>query len=108
MPTPDRPRIYHIVHVDNLASIVGDGCLWPDAVMVKRQGAAVIGNNEIKADRLVLPVQCNPGTCVGDYVSHPGRWYGCFLNSSGLSLCQSFIACKGDLLPKADCGSCWL
>ena len=68
MPTPDRPRIYHIVHVDNLASIVGDGCLWPDAVMVKRQGAAVIGNNEIKADRLVLPVQCNPGTCVGDYV----------------------------------------
>ncbi|SFD20547.1 type II toxin-antitoxin system toxin DNA ADP-ribosyl transferase DarT [Tropicimonas isoalkanivorans] len=68
MPTPDRPRIYHIVHVDNLASIVGDGCLWPDSVMVKRQGAAVIGNNEIKADRLVLPVQCNPGTCVGDYV----------------------------------------
>jgi len=36
--------------------------------MVKRQGAAVIGNNEIKADRLVLPVECHAGTCVGDYV----------------------------------------
>jgi hypothetical protein len=27
------------------------------------------------------------------------------LNSSGLSLCQFFIACKGVLLAKADCGS---
>ena len=43
-----------------------------------------------------------------NYLSHPGRWYGCFLNSCGLSLCQFFIACKGDLLPRADCGSCWL
>ncbi|WP_158044051.1 type II toxin-antitoxin system toxin DNA ADP-ribosyl transferase DarT [Skermanella pratensis] len=68
MPIPDRPKIYHIVHVDNLASIVADGCLWPDSVMVKRQGAAVIGNSEIKADRLRLPVDCHAGTCVGDYV----------------------------------------
>lgn len=56
MPIPDRPKIYHIVHVDNLSSIVADGCLWPDSVMVNKQGAAVIGNNEIKADRLNLPV----------------------------------------------------
>ncbi|QKC95827.1 type II toxin-antitoxin system toxin DNA ADP-ribosyl transferase DarT [Mesorhizobium sp. NZP2298] len=68
MPIPAQPKIYHIVHVDNLASIVKDGFLWPDAVMVKRQGAAVIGNNEIKMDRLHLPVDCHPGTCVGDYV----------------------------------------
>jgi hypothetical protein len=67
-PVPAHPKIYHIVHVDNLASIVADGCLWPDAVMVKRQGAAVIGNREIKADRLRLPVGCHDGTCVGDYV----------------------------------------
>lgn len=65
---PNRPKIYHIVHVDNLASIVADGCLWSDSVMVKRQGAAVIGNDEIKADRLLLPVDCHTGTCVGDYV----------------------------------------
>jgi hypothetical protein len=36
--------------------------------MVQRRGAAVIGNNEIKADRLRLPVSCHPETCVGDYV----------------------------------------
>ena len=42
------------------------------------------------------------------YLSHPGRMYGCFLNSSGFILYQSFIACNGDLLPRADCGSCWL
>ncbi len=64
---PARPKIYHIVHVDNLASIVADGGLLPDSVMARRQ-ASVIGNNEIKADRLRLPVDCHPGTCVGEYV----------------------------------------
>jgi ssDNA thymidine ADP-ribosyltransferase DarT-like protein len=68
MPAPAQPKIYHIVHVDNLASIVADGCLWPDSVMVTRRGAAVIGNNEIKADRLRLPVSCNRETTVGEYV----------------------------------------
>lgn len=42
------------------------------------------------------------------YLSHPGSWYGFFLNSSGLSLSQSFMACNGVLLPRTDCGSCWL
>lgn len=68
MPVPANPKIYHIVHVDNLASIVADGCLWPDSVMAKRVDTAVIGNNEIKADRLHLPVACHAGTSVGDYV----------------------------------------
>jgi ssDNA thymidine ADP-ribosyltransferase, DarT len=68
MPIPDQPKIYHIVHVDNLASIVKDGVLWPDSIMVNRQGAKVIGNSEIKADRLVLPVDCHPGTFVGEFV----------------------------------------
>lgn len=68
MPVPATPKIYHIVHVDNLASIVADGCLWPDSVMARRAGGAVIGNNEIKADRLHLPVECHANTCVGDYV----------------------------------------
>ena len=68
MPVPANPKIYHIVHIDNLASIVADGHLWPDSVMAKRRGAAVIGNHEIKSDRLRLPVACHPETCVGDYV----------------------------------------
>ncbi|MFG1222161.1 type II toxin-antitoxin system toxin DNA ADP-ribosyl transferase DarT [Xanthobacter wiegelii] len=68
MPVPAHPKIYHIVHVDNLPSIVTDGSLWPDVVMAQRQGMAVIGNNEIKADRLSLPVSCHLGTRVGEYV----------------------------------------
>ena len=68
MPIPTHPKIYHIVHIDNLPSIVRDGFLWPDAVMLKRQRATVIGNNEIKVDRLDLPVSCYPETRVGDYV----------------------------------------
>jgi hypothetical protein len=37
MPQPTRPKIYHIVHVDCLASIVADGGLDCDAVMQGRQ-----------------------------------------------------------------------
>ena len=68
MPVPANPKIYHIVHVDNLASIIGDGGLWSDAVMVQRQGGTVIGMGSIKQRRLQLPVTCHPGTHVGDYV----------------------------------------
>lgn len=68
MPVPNRPKIYHIVHVDNLASIVADGCLWADAVMVRRQGGTVIGMDSIKRRRLALPVSCHRDTHVGDYV----------------------------------------
>lgn len=68
MPVPANPKIYHIVHVDNLASIIADGGLWSDAVMVQRQGGTVIGMGSIKQRRLQLPVTCHPGTHVGDYV----------------------------------------
>jgi hypothetical protein len=68
MPVPARPKIYHIVHVDNLASIVADGCLWSDAVMVQRQGGTVIGMGSIKRRRLGLPVSSHPGTHVGEFV----------------------------------------
>jgi hypothetical protein len=68
MPVPAQPKIYHIVHVDNLASIVADGCLWSDAVMVQRQSGTVIGMGSIKQRRLCLPVSCHQGTKVGEYV----------------------------------------
>lgn len=68
MPVPANPKIYHIVHVDNLASIIADGGLWSDAVMVQRQGGTVIGMGSIKQRRQQLPVTCHPGTHVGDYV----------------------------------------
>lgn len=68
MPVSAHPKIYHIVHADNLASIVADGFLWSDAVMVQRQGGTVIGMGSIKQRRLGLPVSCHPGTHVGEYI----------------------------------------
>lgn len=68
IPVPANPKIYHIVHVDNLASIIADGGLWSDAVMVQRQGGTVIGMGSIKQRRLQLPITCHPGTHVGEYV----------------------------------------
>jgi ssDNA thymidine ADP-ribosyltransferase, DarT len=66
---PGSPKIYHIAHVDRLASIVSDGCLWCDAAMVRRPGSGtVIGMSSIKERRLGLPVHCHPQTSVGDYV----------------------------------------
>jgi hypothetical protein len=70
MPTPPaQPKIYHIVHVDRLPSIVADGYLRSDAVMVQRAGpGTTIGMAGIKQRRLALPVDCHPGDHVGEYV----------------------------------------
>jgi hypothetical protein len=65
---PANPKLYHIVHVNNLASIVADGFLWSDAEMRNRNNCAVIGMQTIKQRRLTLPVACHRPTCVGDYV----------------------------------------
>lgn len=66
---PARPRIYHITHVDNLASIVAGGGLASDRVMASRGGPAVsIGMPKVKNDRLSKELACHPGDMVGDYV----------------------------------------
>lgn len=66
---PDQPKIYHIVHVDRLASIVANGCLWSDAEVIRRgQGGTTIGMGGIKARRLGLLVECHPRDRVGDFV----------------------------------------
>jgi hypothetical protein len=66
---PARPKIYHITHVDNLRSIVGEGALVSDAAMIARSSpAAAIGMSTIKERRLSLPVDCHAGDSVGDYV----------------------------------------
>ncbi len=69
-PVPMDPRIYHITHVDNLPSILSDGCLISDAAMIARGGpVAAIGMSDIKRRRVEeLEVPCHPGTKVGDYV----------------------------------------
>jgi ssDNA thymidine ADP-ribosyltransferase, DarT len=71
MPQPPaRPRIYHIVHVDRLASIIGDGRLSCDAAMLGRQGAGTtIGMSDIKKRRLdELSLSSRPGLRVGGCV----------------------------------------
>jgi hypothetical protein len=68
-PPPPQAKIYHIVHVDRLGSIIADGGLCCDQVMAGRSGTGtVIGMSAIKERRLRLPVSCHPGTTVGEYV----------------------------------------
>lgn len=66
-PPPPTPSIYHIAHVDRLASIIADGFLWSDSEIVKRAPpGTTIGMNSIKQRRLTeLPLSCHPGLFVG-------------------------------------------
>lgn len=69
MPQPAAPKIYHIVHVDRLPSIMADGFLWADSVMLQRQNAGTtIGMSGIKQRRLTLGIDCRPGLHVGECV----------------------------------------
>jgi ssDNA thymidine ADP-ribosyltransferase, DarT len=53
MTVPMQPKIYHIVHVDRLPSIVADDYLWCDAEIVRRTPpGTTIGMNGIKQRRL--------------------------------------------------------
>lgn len=67
--TPALPKIYHIVHIDRLASIVADGGLWSDSVMSDRTASGTtIGMRSIKERRLRLELPCRPGLHVGECV----------------------------------------
>ena len=70
MPPPAVPKIYHIVHVDRLPSIIADGVLWCDAEIVRRAPpGTAIGMNKIKQRRLTeLHLSCHPGLLVGGCV----------------------------------------
>jgi hypothetical protein len=63
-------RLYHITHIDNLAQIIADGCLFSDRILLKQhKNHTVIGMSHIKRRRLEkIEVSCHPGTKVGDYV----------------------------------------
>ena len=69
MPPPAKPKIYHIVHIDRLASIVADACLWSDAQLRQHAFAGTtIGMNDIKSRRLTLPLASHPQLTVGQCV----------------------------------------
>jgi hypothetical protein len=67
---PANPKIYHIVHVDKLASIAADGFLWSDAELAQRPvTGTVIGMNNIKARRMnELTLASHPDLYVGQCV----------------------------------------
>lgn len=70
MTVPAQPKIYHIVHVDRLRSILADEHLWCDAEVVRRAPAGTaIGMVHIKQRRLnELTLTSHPGLYVGDCV----------------------------------------
>lgn len=69
MPVPDDPKIYHIVHVDRLPSIVESRCLWSDAEVRRHNLAGTsIGIPRIKDRRLGIKLSSHPGLRVGNCV----------------------------------------
>jgi len=67
---PAKPKIFHICHVDRLASIVAAGGLLSDAAVVQAAApGTVIGMNHIKQRRLQeLRLNSHPGLFVGQCV----------------------------------------
>ena len=69
-PVPSNPKIYHIVHVDRLASIIADSHLLCDADIAKHsQDSTTIGLDAIKQRRLhELRLSSHPDIYVGECV----------------------------------------
>ncbi|KPQ31274.1 MAG: protein of unknown function (DUF4433) [Phormidesmis priestleyi Ana] len=70
MTVPAQPKIYHIVHVDRLPSIIADNHLWCDAqIAVQVPTGTTIGMGKIKQRRLrELTLNSHPELHVGDCV----------------------------------------
>lgn len=70
MAVPAQPKIFHICHVDRLASIVAAGGLLSDAAVVQVAApGTVIGMNHIKQRRLTeLRLNSHPNLLVGQCV----------------------------------------
>ncbi|MDC9620443.1 DUF4433 domain-containing protein [Xenorhabdus sp. XENO-7] len=70
MTVPAQPKIYHIVHVDRLASILASGGLLSDAqIVVQHVAGTTIGMNSIKQRRLQeLTLASHPDLYVGQCV----------------------------------------
>ena len=75
MSVPATPKIYHIVHVDRLPSIIAEGFLWCDKKMVSRSssgtaiGLARTLSNETTSSQALTSLYwiCSVGACVPFY-----------------------------------------
>ncbi len=66
---PKNPKIYHIVHVDKLTSIIAERCIWSDATVQSRKlGGSMIGMSHIKKRRMTNNLQSHLGLTVGQCV----------------------------------------
>ena len=66
---PEEIKIYHIVHVDRLSSILDEGQLYCDAYMVRNPlPGTTIGISDIKGRRLTHFLKSHPDLRVGDCV----------------------------------------
>lgn len=69
MTIPAKPKIYHIVHIDRLASIIADNYLWSDAdVFRQNTDSSNIGMAKIKERRLHKTLTSYPDLHVGECV----------------------------------------
>jgi len=70
MEEPENPKIYHIVHIDRLASIIAvNGLLSDSEVIARSVGGTTIGMNNIKERRLnQLSLTSHPDLNVGHCV----------------------------------------
>jgi ssDNA thymidine ADP-ribosyltransferase, DarT len=71
LPTPKRPKIYHITHVDNLQAIIASKRLISDARLAEVGGPSeMVGMSHIKQRRLteISLDECYPDDYVGQYV----------------------------------------
>ncbi|MBL4660799.1 MAG: DUF4433 domain-containing protein [Alcanivoracaceae bacterium] len=70
MNLPEKPKIYHIVHIDRLSSIASKNTLWCDKEVVNYSlDGTSVGMNNIKQRRLTeLKLGSHPDLFVGDCV----------------------------------------
>jgi len=74
MTPPVTPKIYHIMHIDRLPSVIADGFLWCDEEIERRTAnnpdmGTRIGMNDIKKRRLTeLTLTSHPDLYVGQCV----------------------------------------
>lgn len=69
VPVPQKPKIYHIVHIDRLRSIVENGFLFSDAIISRNAPlGTTIGMCSIKQRRMSISLTSHPGLCVGECV----------------------------------------
>lgn len=69
VPVPAAPKLYHILHISRLRSVVEAGALWSDAQVRSRSiPGTSIGMAAVKKLRLTKALNSRPALRVGDCV----------------------------------------